>query len=124
MIVAACTGLTGLSAWFEHGFVAYSNAVKTELLGVGAALIAHRDAAGEPLAHALELGAIRHFLAGVSVAVTGVAGPTRDSAAKPVGTMSFCLVCLQHPSTRNSMLLASNVPAQGNSGKIMQLATC
>ena len=89
MIAAACTDLAGSSAWFERGFVTYSNAAKTELLGVDAALIAQHGAVSEPVARAMAFGAIRHSQAQVSVAVTGVAGPTGGSTDKPVGTVWF-----------------------------------
>ena len=89
MIAAACTDLAGSSAWFERGFVTYSNAAKTELLGVDAALIALHGAVSEPVVRAMALGAIRHSHAQMSVAVTGVAGPTGGSATKPVGTVWF-----------------------------------
>jgi len=89
LIAAACTDLAGSSVWFERGFVTYSNAAKTELLGVDAALIAQHGAVSEPVARAMALGAIRHSLAQVSVAVTGVAGPTGGSPEKPVGTVWF-----------------------------------
>ena len=89
MIAAACTDLAGSSAWFERGFVTYSNAAKTELLGVDAALIAQLGAVSEPVARAMAFGAIRHSQAQVSVAVTGVAGPTGGSVDKPVGMVWF-----------------------------------
>ena len=89
MIAAACTDLSGSSNWFERGFVSYSNEAKTELLGVGPELIAQHGAVSEVVARAMAFGAIRHSRARVSVAVTGVAGPTGGSAAKPVGTVWF-----------------------------------
>jgi nicotinamide-nucleotide amidase len=89
MISAACTDLAGSSDWFERGFVTYSNAAKTELLGVDAALIEAHGAVSESVARAMAFGAIRHSAAQVSIAVTGIAGPTGGSAAKPVGTVWF-----------------------------------
>ena len=89
MIAAACTDLAGSSNWFERGFVSYSNDAKTELLGVDAALIARHGAVSEAVARAMAAGAISHSKAQVAVAVTGVAGPTGGSAAKPVGTVWF-----------------------------------
>ena len=89
MIAAACTDLAGSSAWFERGFVTYSNAAKTDMLGVDAALIAQHGAVSEPVARAMAFGAIRHSNAQVSVAVTGVAGPAGGSVDKPVGTVWF-----------------------------------
>ncbi|MBX9611462.1 MAG: CinA family protein [Burkholderiales bacterium] len=92
LIAAACTDLAGSSQWFERGFVTYSNAAKTELLGVDAALIAQHGAVSEPVARAMAAGAIAHSHAQVAVAVTGVAGPTGGSAEKPVGTVWFGFV--------------------------------
>lgn len=89
MISAACTDLAGSSNWFDRGFVTYSNAAKTELLGVDAELIKQHGAVSEPVARAMAAGAITHSKAQVSVAVTGVAGPGGGSAEKPVGTVWF-----------------------------------
>ncbi len=89
MIAATCTDLAGSSAWFERGFVTYSNASKTELLGVPAALIAEFGAVSEPVVRAMAQGALQHSNAQVSVAVTGVAGPGGGSAGKPVGSVWF-----------------------------------
>lgn len=89
MIAAACTDLAGSSNWFERGFVTYSNAAKTELLGVAPALIAQFGAVSEPVARAMAAGALAHSHAQVAVAVTGVAGPGGGSAEKPVGTVWF-----------------------------------
>ena len=89
MIAAACTDLAGSSAWFERGFVTYSNAAKIELLGVDAALIAQNGAVSEAVARAMAQGALNRSRAQVAVSVTGVAGPTGGTAAKPVGTVWF-----------------------------------
>ena len=89
LIAGACTDLAGSSVWFERGFVTYSNAAKTEMLGVDAALIATQGAVSEPVVRAMVQGALQHSKAQVAVAVTGVAGPTGGSAEKPVGTVWF-----------------------------------
>ncbi len=85
LIAAACTDLAGSSDWFERGFVSYSNAAKTELLGVPDALIERHGAVSEPVARAMADGALQRSRAQLSVAVTGIAGPGGGSAAKPVG---------------------------------------
>lgn len=87
LIAATCTERSGSSAWFERGFVTYSNAAKTELLGVDAALIAQHGAVSAPVVRAMAAGALAHSHAQVALAVTGVAGPTGGSAEKPVGTV-------------------------------------
>jgi nicotinamide-nucleotide amidase len=92
MIAAACTDLSGSSAWFERGWVTYSNAAKTTELGVPAALISQHGAVSEPIARAMAQGACLHAPVQVSVAVTGVAGPTGGSPDKPVGTVWFAWV--------------------------------
>ena len=90
LIAGACTDLAGSSVWFERGFVTYSNAAKTEMLGVDAALIEAHGAVSEPVARAMAEGAIAHGApARAAVAVTGVAGPAGGSPDKPVGTVWF-----------------------------------
>lgn len=89
LIAGACTDLSGSSNWFERGFVTYSNAAKTELLGVPAALIDAHGAVSEEVAHAMASGALAHAQAQVAVAVTGVAGPTGGTPDKPVGLVWF-----------------------------------
>ena len=89
LIAAACTDLAGSSAWFERGFVTYSNAAKTELLGVSERVLRRAGAVCGPVAQAMAEGALAHSHAQVAVAVTGVAGPSGGSPAKPVGTVWF-----------------------------------
>jgi nicotinamide-nucleotide amidase len=87
LIAAACTDLAGSSDWFERGFVTYSNASKTEMLDVEGQLIASHGAVSEAVARAMAQGALQHSAAQVSLAVTGIAGPSGGSADKPVGTV-------------------------------------
>ena len=89
LIAAACTDVAGSSNWFERGFVSYSNAAKSELLGVDADLILRHGAVSEPVARAMAQGALQHSRAQCALAVTGVAGPGGGSAEKPVGTVWF-----------------------------------
>ncbi|MDO9199825.1 MAG: CinA family protein [Hydrogenophaga sp.] len=89
LIAGACTEVSGSSEWFERGFVTYSNAAKSELLGIPAALIEEHGAVSEPVARAMAAGAVVNAHAHWSVAVTGIAGPTGGSAEKPVGTVWF-----------------------------------
>lgn len=87
MIAAACTDLAGSSQWFERGVVTYSNEAKTELLGVPAALIAQHGAVSAEVAEQMARGLLARAPVDWAVAVTGIAGPTGGSAAKPVGTV-------------------------------------
>jgi len=91
LIAAACTAVAGSSDWFERGFVTYSNAAKTELLGVDAALIAAQGAVSEPVARAMASGALARAPVQVALAVTGIAGPGGAAPGKPVGTVWLAL---------------------------------
>ena len=88
-IAAAVTDVSGSSAWFDRGFVTYSNAAKMEVLGVPASTLDAAGAVSAATATAMAAGALARSVAQVSVAVTGVAGPTGGSVAKPVGTVWF-----------------------------------
>ena len=98
LIAAACTAIAGSSDWFERGFVTYSNAAKTEMLGVDAALIAAHGAVSAEVARAMANGALVHSHADLVVAVTGVAGPGGGSRDKPVGTVWLALVRKGQPA--------------------------
>jgi nicotinamide-nucleotide amidase len=84
LIAALLTEFPGSSDVFERGFVTYSNAAKTQMIGVDAGLIAAHGAVSREVALAMASGALMHSLVDVSVAVTGMAGPG-GSATKPVG---------------------------------------
>lgn len=88
-IAGLCTDLAGSSNWFERGFVSYSNAAKTEMLGVAAALIQAHGAVSEAVAQAMAQGALQHSQAQVALSVTGIAGPGGGSPEKPVGLVWF-----------------------------------
>ena len=88
--VAQCiTAIAGSSAWFERGFVTYSNAAKQEMLGVEAATLAAHGAVSEATAAAMAAGALRHSHADWALAITGIAGPDGGTPDKPVGTVCF-----------------------------------
>lgn len=89
MVAAAITDISGSSAWFERGFVTYSNQAKTEMIGVPADMIDKHGAVSEPVAKAMAEGALRNSRAQVSLSITGVAGPGGGTETKPVGMVSF-----------------------------------
>jgi nicotinamide-nucleotide amidase len=97
LIAAACTALAGSSDWFERGFVTYSNAAKTEMLGVPAPLIAAHGAVSREVARAMVEGALEKSPAGCAVAVTGIAGPGGATPGKPVGIVWLALGLRGHP---------------------------
>jgi nicotinamide-nucleotide amidase len=83
------TSVAGSSAWFDRGFVTYSNAAKEEVLGVRPDTLRQHGAVSEETAREMARGALLRSAATVAVAVTGVAGPGGGSAEKPVGTVCF-----------------------------------
>ncbi|WP_024644416.1 CinA family protein [Pseudomonas syringae] len=89
-IAEAITRIGGSSAWFEAGYVTYSNAQKTRQLGVPEALFAQVGAVSQPVVEAMVRGAQRESAARFAVAVSGVAGPGGGSVDKPVGTVWLC----------------------------------
>jgi nicotinamide-nucleotide amidase len=86
-VAQALTSVPGSSAWFDRGFVTYSNEAKIDVLGVATATLAHHGAVSEAVAREMAQGAIRVSRAHVSIAVTGIAGPDGGTAEKPVGTV-------------------------------------
>ena len=87
LVIGALTEIPGSSDVVERGFVTYSDSAKSEMLGVPPALIESHGAVSEAVAKAMAEGALARAgpHAQVSVAVTGIAGPGSDSAAKPAG---------------------------------------
>ena len=92
LVAGALTAVPGSSAVVERGFVTYSNAAKTELLGVPADMIDSHGAVSEPVARAMAEGAVARSRADVAVSVTGIAGPGGGSIGKPVGLVHFAAV--------------------------------
>lgn len=91
MIAATLTDIAGSSDVVERGFVTYSNAAKTDLLGVPPALLAAHGAVSAEVAEAMAAGALARAPVGLAVAVTGIAGPGGGTAEKPVGLVHFGL---------------------------------
>tara|TARA_E500000318_G_scaffold39918_1_gene38365 strand:+ start:19034 stop:19534 length:501 start_codon:yes stop_codon:yes gene_type:complete len=89
LIAGALTEIAGSSDVVDRGFVTYSNEAKMQMLGVPAETLTAHGAVSEQTARAMALGALANSDAGVSVAVTGVAGPGGGSAEKPVGLVHF-----------------------------------
>lgn len=81
------TEQAGSSAWFEGGFITYSNAMKQRLLGVRAELLEQQGAVSRGCVEAMALGALAKSPAQLSVAISGIAGPGGGSQEKPVGTV-------------------------------------
>lgn len=85
LVAGALTEIPGSSDVVDRGFVTYSNAAKVAMLGVPETVLAAHGAVSEPTARAMARGALGHSLAGLAIAVTGIAGPGGGSPGKPVG---------------------------------------
>ena len=88
-VATACTRISGSAKWFERGMVTYANIAKEEMLGVSRATLKAHGAVSEEVAREMAAGALKRSHADVSVAVTGIAGPTGGVPGKPVGTVHF-----------------------------------
>jgi nicotinamide-nucleotide amidase len=88
-IAEAVTMVPGSSEWFERGFVTYTYISKREMLGVKEATLAQHGAVSQEVVREMVHGALARSHAQVAVAVSGVAGPSGGTPAKPVGTVCF-----------------------------------
>ena len=102
-IAKCCTDLAGSSAWFERGYVTYSDAAKQEMLGVPAEILATEGAVSSSVALLMAQGARQRAGAHAALSVTGIAGPGGGSAEKPVGTVCFGW-CLQGQETSSEVM--------------------
>jgi nicotinamide-nucleotide amidase len=115
-VAESCTGglvggrlteIPGSSDTFSGGVICYDNELKIRLLGVPADLIEEHGAVSEPVAKAMALGALQAAAADVAVAVTGIAGPTGGSEAKPVGTVWLGIAQGTEVAARRTFFLGS-----------------
>jgi len=91
----AITRTAGSSAWFDRGFVTYSNDAKVDVLGVKQETIGGLGAVSEAVVREMATGALHQSDADLAVAVTGVAGPDGGTATKPVGLVWFAWASLE-----------------------------
>ena len=91
MLGARVTSVSGSSAYFLGGIIAYSNASKVRDLGVDPSILETEGAVSEPVAAQMALGVQRRFNADYALSVTGIAGPGGGSERKPVGLVYVAL---------------------------------
>jgi nicotinamide-nucleotide amidase len=94
----AVTSISGSSAWFDRGFITYTNKSKEELLGVKKETLDAWGAVSEQTAREMAEGALRASHADISIAITGIAGPTGGSVEKPVGTVWIAYASKHQPT--------------------------
>jgi nicotinamide-nucleotide amidase len=103
LVAGALTAVPGSSDVVDRGFVTYSNAAKSALVGVPEALIQQHGAVSEPVARAMAEGGVRLGGVGIAVSITGVAGPGGGSAEKPVGLVHFAVARADRPTAHREM---------------------
>ena len=89
-IAKVLTDLPGSSAWFDRGFVTYSNEAKQEMLGVAETTLETFGAVSQETVIEMALGALKNSHADFSLSVSGIAGPHGETKDKPVGYVWFC----------------------------------
>ncbi|HCW7018376.1 TPA: nicotinamide-nucleotide amidase [Citrobacter farmeri] len=94
-VAKAITDIAGSSAWFERGFVTYSNEAKSQMIGVREETLAQHGAVSEPVVVEMAIGALKAARADFAVSISGIAGPDGGSEAKPVGTVWFAFASVR-----------------------------
>lgn len=97
MVSQAITSIAGSSTWFDRGFITYSNAAKAEMLGVSNHTLEKFGAVSEQTAKEMAIGTLKNSHAQVSASITGIAGPDGGTPEKPVGTVCFAWLIINHP---------------------------
>lgn len=111
-IAKVLTDLSGSSAWFERGFVTYSNQSKQEMLAVAESILLNHGAVSSQTAEAMATGALQNSHADFSLSVTGIAGPTGGTTKKPVGLVWFAWAVKEQ--SQNAILDAEKQLFKGN----------
>lgn len=103
-LAAAITDVPGSSQWFDRGFVTYTNKAKQEMLGVPQEMIVSFGAVSEPVVNAMATGALAASNADISIAISGIAGPSGGSDDKPVGTVWIAWAYNAQPASAKRFL--------------------
>ena len=100
-VAKVLTDIPGSSAWFDRGFVTYTNQAKQDLLDVPAEILDTHGAVSQQTAEAMAQGGLHHSQAHFSLAITGIAGPGGSTPQKPVGLVWFAWAAKQHAGGPN-----------------------
>ena len=116
LIAAYFTEIAGSSAYFDRGFVTYSNLAKQQLLGVNQQTLAQWGAVSEQTVREMATGALKAAGANIAISVSGIAGPDGGSTEKPVGTVWFGW------ANREGLVIARKRRFNGNRHQVRQQA--
>ncbi len=122
LIAGLLTAIPGSSNVLDRGFVTYSNAAKTEMLGVAAMLINIEGAVSEKVARAMAEGALTRSAADLTVAVTGIAGPGGGTARKPVGLVHLAVAGTGRPTRHHAAKFPGDRAAIRDTATVTALA--
>lgn len=104
----AVTAVAGSSAWYERGFITYSNISKCEMLGVQQATLDQYGAVSAQTAQEMVMGALNRSHAQMGVSITGIAGPDGGTAVKPVGMICFAWAIEDGPVRQETRFFKGN----------------
>lgn len=108
LVAEATTRIAGSSAWFDRGFVTYSNAAKIDMLGVNSKTLEKFGAVSEQTAKEMAIGALKNSAAQIAGSITGIAGPDGGTLEKPVGTVCFAWVGQNLPVSASTQIFSGN----------------
>lgn len=108
LVAQAITSVAGSSAWFDRGFVTYSNQAKIEMLNVSSQTLEKFGAVSEQTAAEMSTGALSNSHAQMTGSITGIAGPDGGTAEKPVGTVCFAWAEVQKPVSTTTKYFHGN----------------
>jgi nicotinamide-nucleotide amidase len=118
LLAKKITDESGSSAWFDCGFITYSNESKIRMLGVNKESIAEFGAVSLEIAQEMAIGVQKNSRAIFSISITGVAGPNGGSPEKPVGTVYICF------AFKGSVLKDYKLQLSGERSSIREQTVC
>jgi nicotinamide-nucleotide amidase len=107
-VAKSITDIAGSSAWFERGFVTYTNEAKEQQLGVGPALLAQQGAVSAGVVEAMARGALKASPADLALSISGIAGPDGGTPDKPVGLVWFAVAVRNGPTRSQAHVFQGN----------------
>lgn len=108
LVAEAITRIAGSSAWFDRGFVTYSNAAKIDMLDVDSKTLQKFGAVSEQTAMEMAAGALKNSAAQIAGSITGIAGPDGGTQEKPVGMVCFAWAGLNLPVSASTQIFSGN----------------
>lgn len=108
LVAEAITRIAGSSAWFDRGFVTYSNAAKINMLDVDSKTLQKFGAVSEQTAIEMATGALKNSAAQIAGSITGIAGPDGGTLEKPVGMVCFAWAGLNLPTSASTQIFSGN----------------